>query len=70
MDVCVPTLILAVENKCTEDEMEALGLGALVRYQICPATAEPLSEDLRATEQEQVLMRQHPAIGATASVLA
>ena len=26
MDVCVLTLILAVENKCTEDEMEALGL--------------------------------------------
>lgn len=30
MDVCVLTLILAVENGCTEPDMEALGLSALL----------------------------------------
>ncbi|HUM38433.1 MAG TPA: DUF3391 domain-containing protein [Nitrospira sp.] len=69
MDVCVLTLILAVENKCTEDEMEALGLGALMHdigFVRLPRNLYRKTSAL--TEQEQVLMRQHPQLAA--SVLA
>ena len=50
MDVCVLTLILAVENKCTEARWKRSDWARLhARYRICPATAEPLSEDLALT---------------------
>lgn len=66
MDVCVLTLILAVENSCTEVEMEALGLGALlhdVGFVRLPRNLYRKTSPL--TEQEQVLMRQHPQLAAT-----
>jgi len=66
MDVCVLTLILAVENSCTEDEMEALGLGALLHdigFVRLPRNLYRKTSPL--TEQEQVLMRQHPQLAAT-----
>lgn len=66
MDVCVLTLILAVENSCTEVEMEALGLGALLHdigFVRLPRNLYRKTSPL--TEQEQVLMRQHPQLAAT-----
>lgn len=66
MDVCVLTLILAVENSCTESEMEALGLGALLHdigFVRLPRNLYRKTSPL--TEQEQVLMRQHPQLAAT-----
>lgn len=66
MDVCVLTLILAVENSCTESEMEALGLGALLHdigFVRLPRNVYRKTSAL--TEQEQVLMRQHPQLAAT-----
>lgn len=66
MDVCVLTLILAVENGCTEPEMEALGLGALLHdigFVRLPRNLYRKPSPL--TEPEQVLMRQHPQLAAT-----
>jgi putative nucleotidyltransferase with HDIG domain len=66
MDVCVLTLILAVENGCTESEMEALGVGALLHdigFVRLPRNIYRKTSAL--TEQEQVLMRQHPQLAAT-----
>ncbi len=66
MDVCVLTLILGVENSCTEAEMEALGLGALLHdigFVRLPRNLYRKAAPL--TEQEQVLMRQHPQLAAT-----
>lgn len=66
MDVCVLTLILAVENSCTEVEMEALGLGALLHdigFVRLPRNLYRKTSPL--TEQEQVLMRQHPQLAVT-----
>lgn len=66
MDVCVLTLILAVENSCTESEMEALGLGALLHdigFIRLPRNLYRKTSPL--SEQEQVLMRQHPQLAAT-----
>ncbi len=66
MDVCVLTLILAVENSCTESEMEALGLGALLHdigFVRLPRNLYRKAAPL--TEQEQVLMRQHPQLATT-----
>ncbi len=66
MDVCVLTLILAVENSCTESDMESLGLGALLHdigFVRLPRNVYRKTSPL--TEQEQVLMRQHPQLAAT-----
>ena len=66
MDVCVLTLILAVENSCTESDMEALGLGALLHdigFVRLPRNVYRKTSPL--TEQEQALMRQHPQLAAT-----
>lgn len=66
MDVCVLTLILAVENGCTDSEMEALGLGALLHdigFVRLPRNVYRKTSPL--TEQEQTLMRQHPQLAAT-----
>ena len=66
MDVCVLTLILAVENSCTESDMESLGLGALLHdigFVRLPRNLYRKTSAL--TEQEQVLMRQHPQLAAT-----
>ncbi|MEK6801128.1 MAG: DUF3391 domain-containing protein [Nitrospirota bacterium] len=66
MDVCVLTLILAVENDCTEAELEALGLGALLHdigYIRLPRNLYRKTTPL--TDQEQVLMKQHPQLAAT-----
>ncbi|MGC3973804.1 MAG: DUF3391 domain-containing protein [Nitrospira sp.] len=66
IDVCVLTLLLAVENSCTESEMEALGLGALLHdigFVRLPRNLYRKTSPL--TEQEQVLMRQHPQLAAT-----
>lgn len=66
MDVCVLTLILAVENGCTESEMEAMGLGALLHDIGFVRLPRNLYRKTAAlTEQEQVLMRQHPQLAAT-----
>ena len=66
MDVCVLTLILAVENRCTESEMESLGLSALLHdigFVRLPRNLYRKTSAL--TEQEQTLMRQHPQLAAT-----
>ncbi len=66
MDVCVLTLILGVENGCVESEMEALGLAALLHdigFVRLPRNLYRKAAPL--TEQEQVLMRQHPQLAAT-----
>ncbi len=66
MDVCVLTLILAVENGCVEADLEALGLGALlhdVGYVRLPRNLYRKTTAL--TDQEQVLMKQHPQLAAT-----
>ncbi|MDR4480353.1 MAG: DUF3391 domain-containing protein [Nitrospira sp.] len=66
MDVCVLTLILAVENGCAEADREALGLGALLHdigYLRLPRNLYRKSTPL--TDQEQVLMKQHPQLAAT-----
>jgi HD-GYP domain-containing protein (c-di-GMP phosphodiesterase class II) len=66
MDVCVLTLILAVQNSCTDSEMEALGLGALLHdigFVRLPRNVYRKTSPL--TEQEQVLVRQHPQLAAT-----
>lgn len=66
MDVCVLTLILAVENGCTEADMEALGLGALLHdigFVRLPRNLYRKTSPL--TEPEQALMRQHPQLAAT-----
>lgn len=66
MDVCVLTLILAVENGCAESEMEAMGLGALLHDIGFVRLPRNLYRKTAAlTEQEQVLMRQHPQLAAT-----
>lgn len=66
MNVCVLTLILAMENGCTEDEMETLSLGALLHdigFVRLPRNLFRKSTPL--TEQEQTLMRQHPQLAIT-----
>lgn len=66
MDVCVLTLILAVENGCAEADLEALGLGALLHdigYVRLPRNLYRKTAPL--TDQEQVLMQQHPQLAAT-----
>ena len=66
MDVCVLTLILGVENSCTEHEMETLGLAALLHdigFVRLPRNLYRKTSAL--TEQEQTLMRQHPQLAAT-----
>lgn len=66
MDVCVLTLILAVENGSAESDLEALGLGALLHdigYARLPRNLYRKTTAL--TDQEQVLMQQHPQLAAT-----
>ena len=66
MDVCVLALILAVENGCSEAERETVGLGALlhdVGYVRLPRNLYRKATPL--TEQEQMLMRQHPHLAST-----
>lgn len=66
MDVCVVALILAVENGCSEAEREILGLGALLHdigYVRLPRNLYRKSTPL--TDQEQMLMRQHPQLAST-----
>ncbi len=66
MDVCVLALILAVENGCSEADRETLGLGALlhdVGYVRLPRNLYRKSTPL--TDQEQMLMRQHPQLAST-----
>ncbi|CAE6776902.1 MAG: DUF3391 domain-containing protein [Nitrospira sp.] len=66
MDVCVLTLILAVENGCTESDMEALGLSALLHDIGFVRLPRNLYRKTTAlTEQEQALMRQHPQLAAS-----
>ncbi|MDR4476628.1 MAG: DUF3391 domain-containing protein [Nitrospira sp.] len=66
MDVCVLALILAVENGCTEPDMEALGLSALLHDIGFVRLPRNLYRKTAAlTEQEQVLMRQHPQLAAS-----
>lgn len=66
MDVCVLTLILAVENGCTEPDMEALGLSALLHDIGFVRLPRNLYRKTTAlTEQEQVLMQQHPQLAAS-----
>ena len=66
MDVCVLTLLLAMENGCAEADLEALGLGALLHdigYVRLPRNLYRKTTPL--TDQEQVLMKQHPQLAAT-----
>ena len=66
MDVCVLTLILAVENGCAEADLESLGLGALLHdigYVRLPRNLYRKTTPL--TDQEQILMKQHPQLAAT-----
>lgn len=66
MDVCVLALILAVENGCTEPDIEALGLSALLHDIGFVRLPRNLYRKTAAlTEQEQVLMRQHPQLAAS-----
>ncbi len=66
MDVCVLTLIFAVENGCKEADREALGVGALLHdigYVRLPRNLYRKSTPL--TDQEQTLMQKHPQLGVT-----
>ena len=64
LDVCTLSLIVAHAYGVAEGELEALGAGALLHdigYIRLPRNLYRKSQDL--TEQERMLMQQHPALG-------
>lgn len=66
MDVCVLTLIVAVEYGCEEADRETLGVGALLHdigYVRLPRNLYRKSTPL--TDHEKALMQQHPQLAAT-----
>jgi putative nucleotidyltransferase with HDIG domain len=66
LDVCTLSLIVARTYGVEESEMEALGAGALLHdigYLRLPRNLYRRPHDL--PEQDQMMMRQHPALGLT-----
>ncbi|MBI4001213.1 MAG: DUF3391 domain-containing protein [Nitrospira defluvii] len=66
MDVCVLSLIVAVEYGCGEADRETLGVGALLHdigYVRLPRNVYRKSSAL--TDHEKALMQQHPQLAAT-----
>ena len=64
LDVCTLSLIVANAYGVAEEELEALGAGALLHdigYIRLPRNLYRKSHDL--TEQERTMMQQHPALG-------
>ena len=64
LDVCTLSLIVAHAYGVAEGELEALGAGALLHdigYIRLPRNLYRKSQDL--TEQEHILMQQHPVLG-------
>ena len=64
LDVCTLSLIVANAYGVTEGELEALGAGALLHdigYIRLPRNLYRRNHDL--TEQESIMMQQHPALG-------
>ncbi|NOT22107.1 MAG: DUF3391 domain-containing protein [Nitrospiraceae bacterium] len=64
LDVCTLSLIVAHNYGVTEEDLDALGAGALLHdigYTRLPRNLYRRSHDL--TEQERATMRQHPALG-------
>jgi putative nucleotidyltransferase with HDIG domain len=64
LDVCTLSLIVAHDYGVAEEDLEALGAGALVHdigYVRLPRNLYRRSHDL--TEQERTTMQQHPALG-------
>jgi len=64
LDICILSLIVAHAYGVVEEELEALGAGALLHdigYVRLPRNLYRKSQDL--TEQETAVMQQHPALG-------
>lgn len=64
LDVCTLSLIVAHDYGVAEEDLEALGAGALLHdigYVRLPRNLYRRSHDL--TEQERTMMQQHPALG-------
>ena len=64
LDVCTLSLIVAHDYGVAEEDLEALGAGALLHdigYIRLPRNLYRRSHDI--TEQERTLMQQHPALG-------